>query len=66
MDINKGRINIDQPRYDQDTFNGRLKYFFETVNPLNIFATSQQLDDAKGIVTDYRFWIVQYKYSNFK
>ena len=54
MDINKVRINIEEPRYDQDTFWGRAKYFFETTNPLNVFASDAELDEAKQIVTDYR------------
>ncbi|XP_063920539.1 sideroflexin-1-3-like isoform X2 [Zophobas morio] len=47
-------IDIEKPRYDQNTFIGRAKHFFLTTNPLNIFATSRQLEDAKSLVTKYR------------
>ncbi|XP_028130133.1 sideroflexin-3 isoform X2 [Diabrotica virgifera virgifera] len=47
-------INIDEPRYDQKTYVGRAKHFFITTNPLNIFASSKSLDEAKSIVDRYR------------
>lgn len=49
-----GRINIESPRYDQNTFEGRAKHFFITTNPLNVLATDAQLELAKKIVEDYR------------
>ncbi|KAL4231603.1 Sideroflexin-1 [Mactra antiquata] len=48
------RINLDEPRYDQSTFSGRAKHFFITTNPLNVFASSKKLDEAKNIVEKYR------------
>lgn len=48
------RINLDQPRYDQTTFDGRARHFFIVTNPLNLFASSGQLDQAKEIVQQYR------------
>ncbi|EFA09771.1 sideroflexin-3 [Tribolium castaneum] len=47
-------INIDQPRYDQETYSGRARHFFLTTNPLNIFVSNAQLEDAKNLVTCYR------------
>jgi len=49
------RVNLDKPRYDQSTYGGRARYFFVTTNPLNVFATSGQLDKAKELVQLYRF-----------
>lgn len=47
-------IDIDQPRYDQETYIGRAKHFIITTNPLNIFASSKSLNEAKMIVEKYR------------
>ncbi|XP_025093876.1 sideroflexin-1-like [Pomacea canaliculata] len=49
-----GKVDIEQPRYDQTTYSGRAKHFFITTNPLNIFASSKQLEHAKAIVERYR------------
>lgn len=51
MDIN---INIDQPRYDQETYSGRAKHFFLTTNPLNVFVSNGQLEEARNLVVGYR------------
>lgn len=48
------RINIDSPRFDQSTFLGRAKHFFEITNPLNLLATDAELEEAKVIVENYR------------
>jgi len=48
------RIDIDSPRYDQSTFDGRLKYFFTTVNPMNVLASEDELKRAKEVVTAVR------------
>ena len=52
--IKDGRINIEEPRYDQETFTGRAKHFFITTNPFNVLATNSQLDHAKSVVEKYR------------
>ena len=48
------RIDLDSPRWDQKTYQGRAMHFFNTTNPLNVFCTPSQLDQAKDIVTRYK------------
>lgn len=50
----ENRINIDIPRWDQNTYTGRLKYFFNVTNPLNIFKSDQELNEAKEVVDKYK------------
>ncbi|XP_042908448.1 sideroflexin-1 isoform X4 [Parasteatoda tepidariorum] len=47
-------ININEPRWDQNTYWGRAKHFFTTTNPCNLLYSSSELDKAKEIVTKYR------------
>ena len=51
---NEQRINLDKPRYSQDTYKGRAKHFFETTNPLNVFASDAKLQAASKLVKQYR------------
>lgn len=56
--VKDSKINLEDPRYDQETYSGRAKHFFLTTNPLNLLASNQQLDDAKNIVESYRNGVV--------
>lgn len=49
-----GRINIDEPRWDQATYWGRARHFFTTTNPLNLLCTGKELNVARDIVVNYR------------
>eukprot|EP01036_Dinobryon_divergens_P041073 gene41073-54409_t len=48
------RLDLDNPRYDQNTFYGRAQHFFITTNPLNVLASDADLDKAKSIVIAYK------------
>lgn len=48
------RIDIDQPRWDQSNYWGRVRHFWVTTHPLNLFHTEKQLDHANDIVTRYK------------
>ncbi|KAF2884511.1 hypothetical protein ILUMI_21656 [Ignelater luminosus] len=47
-------ININEPRYDQETYVGRAKHFLKVTNPLNVLASTSALENAKCIVTKHR------------
>lgn len=51
---NLSKIDINKPRWDQSTYIGRAKYYFTVTNPLNLFATSKTLDNARSIVEKHR------------
>lgn len=49
------RVNLDEPRWDQSTYEGRARHFFTTTNPMNLLCTPAQLENARDIVTRYRY-----------
>lgn len=54
MSVNLYDVNIEKPRYDQETYWGRAKHFFAITNPLNIFATQKAINNAKTTIQAHR------------
>ena len=47
-------VNIDEPRWDQNTFVGRLNRFIRITNPLLLLKPSRDFDDAAKLVQQAR------------
>ena len=47
-------IDIDEPRWDQNTFLGRLNRFIRITNPLLLLKSSRDFDDAAKLVQQAR------------
>ncbi|CAM4606028.1 unnamed protein product [Caretta caretta] len=47
-------INIQEPRWDQSTFQGRAKHFFMVTDPRNLLLSGKMLEDARRVVENYR------------
>ena len=54
MEVQSERINLDLPRWSQDTFVGRLKHFFSITDPRNALHSNKELDDAKDLLALYK------------
>jgi len=48
------RIDVDSPRWQQDTFLGRLKYFASISDFRTAFVSDKQLSDAKELLEKYK------------
>mmetsp|Transcript_77481 Transcript_77481/g.209030 ORF Transcript_77481/g.209030 Transcript_77481/m.209030 type:complete len:244 (+) Transcript_77481:59-790(+) len=48
------RLDLSKPRYDQSTYWGRAKHYFETTDPRTILATTADLEAAKALVVAYK------------
>lgn len=49
-------VKIDEPRWDQSTYEGRANHFFTTTNPLNLLCSDADLNRAKEVVDKYRYF----------
>lgn len=47
-------VDLSKPRYDQTTYIGRAKHFFETVNPKNVFVSGRRLEEAAKLIRAYK------------
>ncbi|MES1914586.1 MAG: hypothetical protein MHM6MM_006639 [Cercozoa sp. M6MM] len=46
-------LDLSQPRYDQSSYWGRARHFFETTDPRLVLCSDAELDHAKHVVTAY-------------
>ena len=49
------QIDLSKPRYDQNTYLGRARHFYETANPVNLFVSNRRLAEAAQLVKDYKY-----------
>ena len=54
MKLENGRIDLDSPRWPQDTFTGRFKHFWSITDWRNGLRSEQTLDDSKKLLEQYR------------
>jgi len=47
------RVNLNKPRYDQNTFLGRLRHFLNMVDPMTLFTSDVKLKKAIKLLEDY-------------
>lgn len=47
-------VDLSRPRYNQSTFTGRAKHFFETTDPRNLLASHERLEAAAALVKQYK------------
>ncbi|KAM9618572.1 sideroflexin-2 isoform 3-T3 [Trichechus inunguis] len=58
MEADLSGFNIDAPRWDQCTFLGRVKHFFNITDPRTVLVPEQELDWAKMMVEKSRMGAV--------
>ncbi|XP_048663209.1 WW domain binding protein 1-like isoform X4 [Marmota marmota marmota] len=58
MEASLSDFNIDAPRWDQYTFLGRVKHFFNITDPRTVFVSERELDWAKMMVEKSRSGVI--------
>ena len=48
------KIDLSTPNYDQSTYLGRAKHFFEVTNPATILLSRKKLFQAKELLEQYK------------
>lgn len=48
------KIDLNSPNYDQSTYFGRVKHFFEVTNPATVFLSKKKLFQAKDLLEQYK------------
>ncbi|KAK4684940.1 hypothetical protein P7C73_g5221, partial [Tremellales sp. Uapishka_1] len=51
------RFDISKPRFDLNTYTGRLTYFYNTTSPLTLLASSAKLSEAQADVVKFEAMI---------
>ncbi|KAK3758994.1 hypothetical protein RRG08_005620 [Elysia crispata] len=47
-------FQLNKPRFDQTSFNGRLRHFLDVIDPRTLLTTSKQLEDAISLLDKYK------------
>lgn len=48
------RFNLDEPRYDQSTYLGRVRHFLGVIDPLTLLSSDKTINDATDLVNKYK------------
>lgn len=54
MDAQYPPFQLNKPRFDQSTFNGRLRHFLDVIDPRTLLTSSKQLEDAIILLDKYK------------
>ena len=55
MKLENGRIDLDSPRWSQETFGGRFKHFWSITDWRNGLNSEKTLDDSKKLLELYKY-----------
>jgi hypothetical protein len=47
------KFQLDQPRFDQSTFSGRLQHFMQVIDPRTLLVSDDQLQQANNLLQDF-------------